>query len=363
MALADLDIQEKIESTPFAAKEYIRKMKIIIPMAGRGSRLRPHTLTTPKPLLPIAGKAIVQRLVEDIVNLYDGKVEEIGFVIGDFGKAVEQQLLTLAESLGAKGHIFHQAEPLGTAHAIWMAQQLMDGEVIIAFADTLFRAHFKLDRTKDGAIWVKSVQNPSAFGVVTLDAQGIIQELVEKPTEFVSDLAIIGIYYIREGSVLRAEIKHILDHDLREKGEYQLTNALENMKAKGAQFVPGTVDDWMDCGNKDAMIDTTQKILDYDTRDGKSLVAIDLFVRNATVIPPCHIGKGVRLENAIVGPNVSIGEGSTILNAIVSDSIIGEKTKVINTVMSHSMIGNHAHIEGARQNLDLGDFCRTRPHE
>jgi glucose-1-phosphate thymidylyltransferase len=338
-------------------------MKIIIPMAGRGSRLRPHTLTTPKPLLPIAGKPIVQRLVEDIVGLYEGKVEEIAFVIGDFGKEVEQQLLALAQGLGAKGHIFHQEEPLGTAHAIWMAQSLMDGEVIIAFADTLFRAHFKLDRNRDGAIWVKRVDNPSAFGVVTLDDDGIIQELVEKPTEFVSDLAIIGIYYIRDGARLRSEIKHILDNDLKEKGEYQLTNALENMKAKGAKFVPGTVDDWMDCGNKDAMLDTTQKILDYDTRDGKSLVANDLFVRNATVIPPCHIAKGVRLENAIVGPNVSIGEGSVVSNSVVSDSIIGAKTKVINSILAHSMVGNHAHLENAPRNLDIGDYCRIRPNE
>lgn len=338
-------------------------MKIIIPMAGRGSRLRPHTLTTPKPLLPIAGKAIVQRLVEDIVSLYDGKVEEIGFVIGDFGAEVEQQLLDLAERLGAKGHIFHQEQPLGTAHAIWMAQSLMDGEVIIAFADTLFRAHFKLDRTKDGAIWVKRVDNPSAFGVVTLDESGIIKELVEKPVEFVSDMAIIGIYYIREGATLRSEIKHILDNDLKEKGEYQLTNALENMKAKGAQFVPGTVDDWMDCGNKAAMIDTTQKVLAYDTRDGKSLVSIDLFVRNATVIPPCHIGKGVRLENAIVGPNVSIGDGSTVTNSVLSDTIVGEKTKIVNSVLMHSMIGNHAHVESAPLNLDLGDYCRMKPYE
>ena len=338
-------------------------MKIIIPMAGRGSRLRPHTLTTPKPLLPIAGKAIVQRLVEDIVSLYDGKVEEIGFVIGDFGAEVEQQLLDLAERLGAKGHIFHQEQPLGTAHAIWMAQSLMDGEVIIAFADTLFRAHFKLDRTKDGAIWVKRVDNPSAFGVVTLDANGIIKELVEKPAAFVSDMAIIGIYYIREGATLRSEIKHILDHDLKEKGEYQLTNALENMKAKGAQFVPGTVDDWMDCGNKAAMIDTTQKVLAYDTRDGKSLVAADLFVRNATVIPPCYIGKGVHLENAIIGPNVSIGDGSAVHNAVVSESIIGEKTKIVNSVLTNSMIGNHAHVEGAPLHLDLGDYSRMKSHE
>jgi glucose-1-phosphate thymidylyltransferase len=332
-------------------------------MAGRGSRLRPHTLSVPKPLLPIAGKPIVQRLVEDIVGLYEGKVEDIAFVIGDFGKQVENDLLQVAKGLGAKGHIFHQAEPLGTAHAIWMAESLLDGEAIIAFADTLFRARFKLDRTKDGAIWVKRVNDPSAFGVVTLDERGVINGLVEKPTNYVSDLAIIGIYYIRNGEVLRAEIKHILDHDLKEKGEYQLTNALENMRQKGAQFVPGTVEDWMDCGNKDAMLDTTQKMLEYDTRDGKSLVSTDLYVRNSQIIPPCHIGKGVRMENAVVGPNVSIGEGCTIVNSIVSTSIIGEKSRVVNTILKNSMVGNHAQVEGRSRNLDIGDYCRIRAHE
>lgn len=338
-------------------------MKIIIPMAGRGSRLRPHTLTVPKPLLPIAGKPIVQRLVEDIVGLYDGKVEEIAFVIGDFGKEVENDLLNVAAGLGAKGHIFYQDEPLGTAHAIWMAEAIMNGEIIIAFADTLFRANFKLDREKDGAIWVKRVEDPSAFGVVTLDENGIIKELVEKPTTFVSDMAIIGIYYIRDGGALRAEIKHIIDNDLKEKGEFQLTNALENMKAKGAKFVPGTVDDWMDCGNKNAMLDTTKKILGYDTSDGKSLVSTDLIVINSTVIPPCYIGKGVRIENSVVGPNVSIGTNSTINHSVIEESLIGENTTVQKIVLNQSMIGNHSTIAHHSRNLDIGDYSRLKVNE
>ncbi|MFM2375053.1 MAG: hypothetical protein RLZZ165_150 [Bacteroidota bacterium] len=338
-------------------------MKIIIPMAGRGTRLRPHTLSTPKPLLPIAGKPIVQRLVEDLVSLYEGKVEEIAFVIGDFGKAVETQLLGIAEGLGAVGHIFHQAEPLGTAHAIWMAESMLKGEAIIAFADTLFRAKFKLDRTKDGAIWVKRVADPSAFGVVTLDANGVINELVEKPTKYISDLAIIGIYYLRDANQLRDEIKFLIENDLREKGEYQLTNALANMKSKGVKFVPGTVEDWMDCGNKDAMIETTQKILEYDARDGKSLVSTDLYVRNGQVIPPCHIARGVRLENSVVGPHVSIGEGAVVTNSVVSASIIGEKSRVVNAVLVNSMVGNHAVVESPVSSLDIGDYSRIRIHE
>jgi len=335
-------------------------MKIIIPMAGRGSRLRPHTLTVPKPLVPIAGKPIVQRLCEDIVDLYDGKVEEIAFIIGDFGKEVEENLLEIAGELGAKGHIFHQESPEGTAHAIWMAQQCMDGEIIIAFADTLFRANFTLDREKDGAIWVKRVDNPSSFGVVTLNEDGVIQELVEKPTEFVSDMAIIGIYYIRDGAALREEIRHLIDNDLRERGEYQLTNALENLKAKGAQLVPGTVDDWMDCGNKNAVLETTQKILDYDTADQKKLVADNVELVNSIIIPPCYIGEGVRLENSVVGPHVSLGNNTHIGNSVIQSSIVGFDSTVLNGSLMAAMVGNHAWVEYPAQKLDIGDYCRLK---
>lgn len=335
-------------------------MKIIIPMAGRGSRLRPHTLTVPKPLVPIAGKPIVQRLCEDIVKLYDGKVEEIAFVIGDFGKEVEAHLKEVAEGLGAKGSIYYQDSPEGTAHAIWMARESMDGEIIIAFADTLFRANFTIDRSKDGAIWVKSVENPSSFGVVTLNEDGIIKELVEKPQDFVSDLAIIGIYYIRDGAALREEIRHIIDNDLREKGEYQLTNALENLKAKGAQFLPGKVDDWMDCGNKHHVLDTTEKILQYDTSDGAPLIADDLVKVNSVVIPPCHIGSNVKLENSVVGPYVSIGNNTTVSNSVIQSSIIGMDSQVAHANLRNSMVGNVAVVEYPAQNLDIGDYCRVR---
>jgi glucose-1-phosphate thymidylyltransferase len=337
-------------------------MKIIIPMAGRGSRLRPHTLTIPKPLLPIAGKPIVQRLVEDIVALYDGAVEEIAFIVGDFGESVERQLIEVAEGLGAKGSVWRQDQPLGTAHAIWMAKEALDGEVIIAFADTLFRANFKLDADCDGAIWVKTVEDPSQFGVVTLNEAGYIQALVEKPTTFVSDLAIIGIYYIRDGAALREEIRHIIDHDLREKGEYQLTNALENMKQKGARFRPGKVDDWMDCGNVAAVIDTTRKILDYDTADGKPLVAADAVLLNCQVIPPVYIGAGVHAENSVIGPHVAIGSNTKVKNSVIQLSVIGAHSKVQHAVLHHSMAGNHAVVDFSPQNLDIGDYTRIKGH-
>src|SRR5581483_5997999 len=208
-------------------------MKIIVPMAGMGKRMRPHTLTVPKPLIPIAGKSIVQRLVEDITKVCGEKVEEVAYVVGRFGKEAEDSLVKVAESLGAKGSIHYQDEPLGTAHAIMCAKEALDGKVVVAFADTLFKADFTIDTGKDGIIWVSKIEDPRQFGVVKLDENDVITDFIEKPQTFVSDLAIIGIYYFKDGAYLRSELQYLLDNNIMEKGEFQLTNALENMKKKG----------------------------------------------------------------------------------------------------------------------------------
>lgn len=332
-------------------------MKIIVPMAGRGSRLRPHTLTVPKPLIPIAGKPIVQRLVEDIVEVCGQKVDEIAFVIGDFGAEVEAQLIALAEKLGAKGSIYHQEEPLGTAHAILCAKESMEGPCVVAFADTLFKADFTLDTNAEGVIWVKQVEDPSAFGVIKMDSEGVITDFVEKPQEFVSDLAIIGIYFFKDGEVLKNELQYLIDNDIREKGEYQLTNALENMKAKGLKFVPGTVDEWMDCGNKDVTVDTNSRMLGF--LEGKEdLVSASAVLENSTVIPPCFIGPDVVLRNSTVGPHVSIGRGTEIEDCTITTTIIQEDSKVSNMKLENSMIGNKAVLDGNFKSISLGDFCR-----
>lgn len=334
-------------------------MKVIIPMAGRGSRLRPHTLTTPKPLLHVAGKPIVQRLVEDIGAIYQGGIEEIAYIIGDFGKEAEDNLIKVAESLGAKGTIYYQTEPLGTAHAIWQAKDSLEGEVIVAFADTLFTADFTLDKNMDGAIWVKKVDDPRAYGVVTLDENGIINAMVEKPQEFVSDLAIIGIYYFKDGKALSEEIKYLLDNDIKDKGEFQLTNALENMKNKGAKFVPGEVNEWMDCGNKTMVLDTSAKILQFEMEKGKNLVSDDVKLENALIIPPCFIGKNVKITNSVVGPFVSLGDNCVVENSVIKDSAIREKSVVKNSVLKNAMIGTNASYTGHGESPDIGDFCRV----
>ena len=182
-------------------------------MAGRGSRLRPHTLTVPKPLIPVAGQPIVHRLVKDIAEIVGGQIEEVAFILGDeafFGDDVVASLKKLAEDLGAKASIYRQDQPLGTGHAIMCAKESLSGPTVIAYADTLIQADFKLDPTADAVIWVKQVERPEAFGVVQLNDKQEIVELVEKPKEFVSDKAVIGIYYFKEGNDLKTELQACL---------------------------------------------------------------------------------------------------------------------------------------------------------
>lgn len=330
-------------------------MKIIVPMAGRGSRLRPHTLTVPKPLIPIAGKPIVQRLVEDIVKVAGQAVDEIAFIIGDFGKETEDHLKKVAEGLGAKGSIYYQDEPLGTAHAIMCAKDSLTGPVVVAFADTLFRADFTLDVEHDGVIWTKRVENPKAFGVVKKDANGIITDFVEKPEEFVSDEAIIGIYYFKDGDFLKSELQYLLDNDIKDKGEYQLTNGLENMKAKGSKFTSGTVNEWMDCGNKNVTIETNGKILGF-IADEEDLVSSEAQIENSKIIPPCYIAPGSKISNSTIGPRVSVGANTVVDNSTLSDVLIQEDSEVRNAKLSNSMIGNKAKFDGNFREISIGDY-------
>jgi len=242
-------------------------MKIIIPMAGRGSRLRPHTLTIPKPLLPIAGKPMVQRLAEDLAASCNQEIDEVAFIIGDFGEEAERQLMAIAVSLGVKGSIYHQDQPLGTAHAILCAKESLTGPCIVAFSDTLFKANFAIEEGVDGMVWVQKVEDPSSFGVVKVDENNVITDFVEKSPVFVSDLAIVGIYYFKDGDNLRDELQYLIDNDIKDKGEYQLTSALESMKSKGKIIKPGNIEEWLDCGNKDAVVFTNKRMLELKTEE------------------------------------------------------------------------------------------------
>lgn len=328
-------------------------------MAGRGSRLRPHTLTVPKPLVPVAGKPIVHRLVSDIAKVLGEPIEEIAFILGDpafFGEDVVESLKELANGLGAKPSIYRQLDPKGTGHAIMCAEPSLSGPAVIAYADTLIRASFDLDKNADSVIWTKKVDNPEAYGVVNLNEDGHIVELVEKPKEFVSDQAVIGIYYFKDVTELKNELQYVLDNDIINGGEYQINDGIKRMMASGKVFVPGKVDEWMDCGNKNVTVETNQRMLGFLEADGEELVSSSISQENANIIPPCFIGENVVLKNSTVGPFVSIGADTTIENSTVKNSLIQSNTRIKNANLDNAMIGNHVKYDGKFETVSIGDY-------
>ena len=327
-------------------------------MAGRGSRLRPHTLITPKPLICVAGKPIVQHLVEEIVSVCNESVEEIAFIIGDFGKEIEESLCNIALKLGAKAKIYYQMEPLGTAHAILCAKNSLKGNCVVAFADTLFKAKFKIDKSKDGIIWVSKIDDPSSFGVVQLDTKNNISAFVEKPEKFVSDLAIIGIYYFNDGEYLQEELQYLIDNNIKEKGEYQLTNALENMQQKGKKFSPGRVQEWLDCGNKTATVYTNQRVL---VNKG-SYISKKAKLENSKIIEPCYISSSANIKNSVIGPHVSVGPNTVIESSKIKNTILQGDTMIKYAQLYNSMIGRHVFFQSnnTNQTVSLGDYTEVK---
>ncbi len=329
-------------------------------MAGRGSRLRPHSLTVPKPLIPVAGQPIVHRLVKDIAKVLKQPIEEIAFVLGDsawFGDDVVKSLEALAESLGAKASIYRQDVPLGTGHAIMCAKPSLSGPAVIAYADTLIRAEFDLDPTADSVIWTKQVDNPEAYGVVKLNDKEEIVELVEKPQSFVSNQAVIGIYYFKDVTVLKNKLQEILDENIMNGGEYQINDGIKRMMAEGKVFKTGTVDEWMDCGNKAITVETNTRMLGFLKADGEEqLVASTVQLKNSNIIEPCFIGENVVLKNTTIGPNVSLGNNCVVEDSIVKNSLIQTHTIIKNANLEDAMIGNHVHYDGNYTSVSIGDY-------
>jgi glucose-1-phosphate thymidylyltransferase len=333
-------------------------MKIIIPMAGVGKRMRPHTLTIPKPLIPVAGKPIVQHLVESLLKSYHELPEEIAFITGHFGKDAESRLLSICDNMGIKGSIFYQTEALGTAHAILCAQDSLSGKVIIAFADTLFKADFLIDTQKDSIIWVNKVEDPSAFGVVKTNADGRIIQFVEKPRDFISDEAIIGIYYFRDGDNLKKELQYLIDNNITKSCEYKLTDALENMMYKNVAFYAEPVEEWLDCGNKDATVYTNQRMLEI--LKGTELISTTAIISNSIIKPPCFIGDNVAISDSVIGPHVSVGKNTNIHNSIITNSIIQEDTNLNDANLDNSMVGSFVDYKGKLWELSIGDYTTLK---
>jgi glucose-1-phosphate thymidylyltransferase len=323
-------------------------------MAGMGKRMRPHTLVTPKPLIQIAGKSIVQRLTEYLAANCGETIENIAFITGRFGADVEHDLIAIAEKNGSAGSIHYQDEPLGTAHAILCAAEKLKGRVIIAFADTLYFGKFSIPADCDGMIWVHNVENWQQFGVVKVNEQGVITDFIEKSQTFVSNKAIIGIYYFKSGENLEKELNYLIENNIRDKGEYQITSALENMKNKSMRLLPGEVEAWLDCGNVASTLDTHRQVLEHEKQE--RLIDKTAHIENSTIIPPCYIGPHATVQNSVIGPHVSIGQHSKIDRCLIQNSIVQNHSFLTQQLLQYSMIGNHVSLTGKFNQLSAGDY-------
>lgn len=326
-------------------------MKLIIPMAGKGTRLRPHSHTTPKPLLPVAGTSIVERIVQTFSRTINRTVDEIVFVLGDFGSQVEQDLTAMCERQGAKASFYKQDVARGTAHAVNCAAEKLNGEVIIVFADTLFDTKVKVNvDDADSVIWLKEVDDPSRFGVAVQE-NGRITGFVEKPKEFISNLAIIGVYYFKDGEALRKEIQKLIDNNITGHGnEYQLTDAIDALLKDGKIFKSATVDEWLDCGTIPAWLDTSSVIV------GKEMKHIDASkYPGTTIVPPVYIGEDVVISNSTIGPNASIASGSNISGSAIRNSIVLDRATIIDSELENATIGFDTHVTNLRGAAHIGD--------
>jgi glucose-1-phosphate thymidylyltransferase len=326
-------------------------MNIIIPMAGMGKRMRPHTLSVPKPLLKIAGKSIVSRIVEDIKESTGKKIDSIHFVVGNFGIEVENSLIDIAKRVGAKGFIHYQLEALGTAHAIYCAKEALQDEVLVAFADTLFVGNFNISDHEDCIIWTMKVKNPEQYGVVLSDKDNNITGFVEKPKEFISDKAIIGIYYFKNGELLKKDIESLIENKVIKSGEYQLTDNLLNLFNQGLIFKSQEISEWLDCGNKNEFLKSNERIVELKKfRQGK------YNSNNSTTNEKVYIGNQTEIITSTIGDYTSIGDNCVIKDSELSNCIIGDHTVIESSIVLKSMIGNNCKIIKCKGVINFGDF-------
>lgn len=324
-------------------------MKAIIPVAGKGKRLRPLTYTQPKPLIPVAGKPIISFIVEQLIEL---GVEDFVFIIGYLGDKIRDYIEQTYPQLNTK--FITQDDRMGSAHAIWLARDhYVDAEeIIIFFGDAIIDADLTAFRdSPTSCIGVKMVEDPRKFGVIEYDADGVMRGLVEKPKIPKSNIAMVGCYKIREVEQFIEACEYNLENGIRSIGEYPLTDALGRMLEQGTEFNTIPVENWFDCGRREILLETNATFLDRDGFATEDPPPFD----NSIIIHPVHIGPNCDLSNSIIGPYVTLGANTKLEHAIVSDSIIGDYATIHDIVLRNSVVGNDASIGGLRHSLNIGD--------
>ncbi len=321
-------------------------MHVIIPVAGYGTRLRPHTYSKPKPLVQVAGNTVLGHILEQLRHV---GISELTFIVGYLGEQVEKYVSEHYPEF--KANYVEQVDRKGQAHAIYLARELVSEPVLILFSDTISNADLGslAQSEREGVIFVKEVEDPRRFGVVTTDERGVIQRFVEKPSEWVSNQAVIGIYYLKDYKKLFRAIERLMDENIQTKGEFFLADALQLMVADGMELEARTVEVWEDCGTPEALLQTNRYMLE---RGG---AATDAAGDNCVIIPPVHIAPGVQMVNSVIGPYVSLAEGCEVRNAVLRDTIVDAEAVIEDTMLSESLIGHGATVRGRYRHLNVGD--------
>ena len=339
-------------------------MKIFIPMAGKGTRLRPFTLTSPKPLLEIIDKPIVEHLIDQITSTLNTDIDEIIYILGDesyFNSDVVDSLKLISDKYNAQTKIYRQLEQLGTGHAIMCAKDSLTGPSIIAYADTMIQGKISIDSDVDGIIWVKKVKNPSSYGVVNLDKDGNIIELIEKPQNFISDLAVVGIYYFKDISLVRDHLRTHLKETLDPSKEYLLNYGIEKMIENNYVFKSQEINTWMDCGTPQLLIKSAKTIMNSTE---KSNVENNLSEKvNVHINQPVFFGKNVQITDSTIGPYVSIGDNTVVSNSKIESTIIYKNAKVLNANLKNSILGSNSSYNGSNKAVFLGDHSQINGDE
>jgi glucose-1-phosphate thymidylyltransferase len=323
-------------------------MKAIIPVAGAGTKLRPHTYTQPKALIPLAGKTILSINVD---QMHEAGISEFIFIVGYLGEKIQDYIKAKYPDL--KCHFVYQNVRKGTGHAINLTRQIVgDDEVFIALGDTICEYDIKevLD-SEYSMLGVKKVDDPRNFGVAEIDDDGFISRLVEKPYIPKSNMALVGLYKIKETSFLFNCLENIIVNDIKSFDEFNLTDALECMIQAGAKFKPFRVQNWFDCGKKESLLKSNATLL---KKFGGTIAEANSF-ENTIFIPPVSIAEGCDIRNSIIGPHVAMGENTIVNSSIIKDSIIGSYSKLYDVVLDDSLIGNDTEIKGETRSLNIGD--------
>lgn len=323
-------------------------MKAIIPVAGAGAKLRPHTYTQPKALIPIAGKTILSFIVD---QLREVGIKEFVFIVGYLGEKIQDYVAQTYPNLIT--HFVYQTDRQGTAHAIELAKQIVgDDEVFITLGDTICEFDIReVMESPYSMLGVKKVDDPRQFGVVEINEEGFIEHAIEKPSIPKSNNALVGLYKIKESAILFECFQQLFNENIKSNGEYNLTDALECMITKGIKFQSFKVKHWFDCGKKETLLETNAVLL---KKSGGVTISPELYV-NSIIIPPVSIADGCVIENSIIGPHVTIGNDTVIKSSIVKESIIGSYTTLDEVVLDNSLIGSDAAVKGLSRTLNIGD--------